>query len=321
MMPVKSSKDIAIEVLDLRKTYPSARGRGKPALASVDLTIPRGTIYGLLGPNGAGKSTLINILAGLTSKSAGTARVLGLDIDREPRRIRRVLGVVPQELSLDPYFPARMALDLQAGLFGIPAASRRTNELLEELSLSDVADRPARTLSGGMRRRLMVAKALVHSPPVLILDEPTAGVDVELRQQLWAYVRRLNREGTTVLLTTHYLHEAEELCDRIAVLMDGEIVADEATEVLLRGVDDKVLEVELAEPLLAIPDAIAGFRAELAAPNRLVIRYGRSTGSLRRVLAALSAASLQVADLTTAQPTLEDAFLALTRRRSSANSQ
>src|SRR5258708_7705144 len=186
---------------------------------------------------------------------------------RPPRMARFALGVVPQELTLGPYFPARAAVELQAGLFGIPKARRRTDELLAALRLTDKADQPARTLSGGMRRRLMVAKALVHSPPVLVLDEPTAGVDVELRQHLWAYVRRLNQDGTTVLLTTHYLHEAEELCDRVAVLVHGQIVANDTTAALLQRVKDKVLEVELDRALTSIPAQLRSFGPVLADPH------------------------------------------------------
>lgn len=311
----QSPAEPAIEVMALEKAYPGAGGRaGKRALKGVNLSIPRGSIFGLLGPNGAGKSTLINILAGLVRKSSGRVRVCGVDLDASPRAARAAIGVVPQELTLDPYFPARAALDLQAGLFGIPKAARRTDELLAVLGLADKADAPARGLSGGMRRRLMVGKALVHGPQILVLDEPTAGVDVALRQQLWDYVRTLNRAGTTVLLTTHYLHEAEVLCDRIAVLADGEIRADDTTEALLRRVEDKVLTIELAAPLATVPDALRPFGATLAEPRRLVFRYRRESDAAGRILGAVHAVGLQVADLTTDQPSLEDVFLDLVGR-------
>jgi len=300
----------AIELADLAKTYPGAAG---PALHRVDLTIPAGSIFGLLGPNGAGKSTLINILAGLVRRSGGTARILGMEV--ETRAARHAIGVVPQELNLDPYFTPRAALDLQAGLFGIPRRSRRTEPLLAALGLAAMADRPARSLSGGMRRRLMVAKALVHDPPVLVLDEPTAGVDVELRRQLWDHVRRLNRAGTTVLLSTHYLHEAEMLCDRIAVLSEGALLAVDTTEALLRGLKDRTLDIELERPLAAVPPGLAGFDAVLATPRRIVIRYGQEPGAAARILAALHAAALPIRDLGTERPGLEDAFLELVRRR------
>ena len=214
----------AIEINGLTKVY-GRNGGTPPALGDVSLTIPRGAFFGLLGPNGAGKSTLINILAGLVIKTAGSARVWGFDIDSDPRQARASIGVVPQELLIDPFFTAREALELQAGFFAVPKAERRTAEILEALGLSGVANSYARRLSGGMRRRLLVAKALVHAPPILVLDEPTAGVDVDLRHQLWSYVQRLNAAGTTILLTTHYLEEAEQLCDRIAILHRGAVVA------------------------------------------------------------------------------------------------
>ncbi len=289
------------------------RRSGKHALKEVSLVIPSGCIFGLLGPNGAGKSTLINILGGLVRKSSGRVRVCGIDLDDAPRAARAVIGVVPQELTLDPYFPARAALDLQAGLFGIPKAARRTDELLSVLGLADKADAPARSLSGGMRRRLMVGKALVHSPQVLILDEPTAGVDVALRQQLWDYVRTLNRAGTTVLLTTHYLHEAEALCDRIAVLADGEIRVEDTTEALLQRVEDRVLTIELASPFEAVPAALRPFCPTVAGPQRLAFRYKRGTDAAHQILEAIHTARLQVRDLATDQPDLEEVFLDLTK--------
>lgn len=306
----------AIEVEGLEKVYPGTGGRGgKHALKGVSLAIPRGSIFGLLGPNGAGKSTLINILAGLARKSGGKARVWGIDIDERPRAARAAIGVVPQELTLDPYFPARAALELQAGLFGIPKAARRTDELLEVLGLADKATAPARSLSGGMRRRLMVGKALVHSPPVLVLDEPTAGVDVALRQQLWDYVRQLNRRGTTILLTTHYLQEAEALCDRIAIMADGQIVANDTTSALLRGVEDQELVVEVASPLAAVPDELRTFGPDLATPRRLVFRYAQGGDAVDRILGAVRSAGLGVVGVTTRQPDLEDVFLKLVRRQ------
>ena len=302
----------AIEVASLDKVYAGSGGRtGKHALKGVSLRIPRGCIYGLLGPNGAGKSTLINILAGLVRKSGGYVSICGIDLDDAPRAARAAIGVVPQELTLDPYFPARAALDLQAGLFGIPKAARRTDELLAILGLADKADAPARSLSGGMRRRLMVGKALVHSPQVLILDEPTAGVDVALRQQLWDYVRTLNRAGTTVLLTTHYLHEAEALCDRIAVLADGEIRVDDTTDALLRRVEDRVLTVEFALPFASIPDVLRPFGPTTAGPRQLVFRYKRGGDAPDQILRAIHDTGLRVADLSTNQPDLEEVFLDL----------
>src|ERR671917_2908265 len=235
----------AISIADLQKTYAG----GKRALDGVSIDVPRGQIFGLLGPNGAGKSTLINILAGLVTKSGGSASIWGFDIDRHPRNAKRSIGVVPQEILFDPFFTPREALEIQAGLYGIPRGDRRTLELLRAVRLEDKADAYARTLSGGMKRRLLVAKAMVHSPPILVLDEPTAGVDVELRQQLWDYVRALNREGVTVVLTTHYLEEAEQLCDRIAIINHGQLIANDPTEVMLRRLDHKELALTLSRDL------------------------------------------------------------------------
>lgn len=308
-----ASTEPAIELLDLRKVY---AGAAKPALSSASLVVPTGAIFGLLGPNGAGKSTLINILAGLVRKSGGQARICG--IDASARAARCLIGVVPQDLVLDPYFTPRAALELQAGLFGIPRRAHRTDELLQALGLISVAERPARSLSGGMRRRLMVAKALVHDPQVLILDEPTAGVDVELRRQLWDYVRRLNSLGKTVLLTTHYLHEAEELCDQIALLVDGQIAIHESTEALLRRVKDKALEVELCAPLDTIPTELKPFDVVLNSPQQLVLRYGHEDGTVGQFLTALHRSELPVKDIRTIRPSLEEVFLRLSKERTDA---
>jgi ABC-2 type transport system ATP-binding protein len=304
----------AVEISGLTKTYRGSHGMPpKTALDRVDLDIPRGSLFGLLGPNGAGKSTLINIIAGLVNKTAGTVRIWDFDIDKRPRQARAAIGVVPQELNLDAFFTPRELLTFQAGLYGVPRAERRTMELLEAMGLADKADAYARTLSGGMRRRLMVAKAMVHNPPVLVLDEPTAGVDVELRQQLWAHVRALNAAGTTVLLTTHYLEEAEELCDTIAIINHGEVIACEPTERLLQRLDRKALAITTANDLNAIPDALAAFNVELQSPRRIVFRYRPSQTRIRDILAAVRACGIAIADLTTHEARLEDIFLELTR--------
>lgn len=305
---------LAVEVKGLTKIYkPRGKGPGKLALDNVDLAIPRGSIFGLLGPNGAGKSTLINILAGLVVKTAGHARIWDIDIDQQPRNARAAIGVVPQELNLDPFFTPRQALELQAGLYGVPPAQRRTMEILEAVRLTDKADAYARTLSGGMRRRLLVAKALVHNPPVLVLDEPTAGVDIELRQQLWAYVRQLNKAGTTVLLTTHYLEEAQELCERIAIIHQGRVMADDTTEALLARLDSKRVILRLARGIGALPTSLKQWHAELKEPNRIVIGYQPSATNVLEIVAAAQAAGLEIADLTTEESDLEDAFVALTQ--------
>src|SRR5690606_27815004 len=229
----------AISIRDLEKTYQG----GKRALDGISLDVPRGQIFGLLGPNGAGKSTTINILAGMVMKTGGAASIWGFDIDASPRNAKRAIGIVPQEILFDPFFTPFETLELFAGLYGIPKPQRRSMELLRAVRLDDKANAYARTLSGGMKRRLLVAKAMVHSPPILVLDEPTAGVDVELRQQLWDYVRSLHAQGVTIVLTTHYLEEAEELCDRIAIINHGRLIANEATRDLVGMAQEKVVEV------------------------------------------------------------------------------
>jgi ABC-2 type transport system ATP-binding protein len=241
--------DAAIRIESLCKTYAG----GKRALDDVSFDVPRGQIFGLLGPNGAGKSTLINILAGLVVKTSGKVSIWGFDIEQHPRNAKRSIGIVPQEILFDPFFTPKEALEIQAGLYGIPAGQRHTMDLLAAMHLTDKADAYARTLSGGMKRRLLVAKAMVHSPPILVLDEPTAGVDIELRRQLWNYVRELNANGVTVVLTTHYLEEAEELCDRIAIINHGKVVANEPTRTLVAKAQEKAVLVTFDRDLDSVP--------------------------------------------------------------------
>ncbi len=301
----------AVEVAGLTKVYAGGRGVA-PALDAVDLCIPRGARFALLGPNGAGKSTLINILAGLVNKTAGTVRIWGIDIDADPRHARAAIGVVPQELNIDPFFTPYEILELQAGLYGVPPAERHTREILAALALSEVADAYARSLSGGMRRRLLVAKAMVHDPPVLVLDEPTAGVDIELRQQLWAVVRRLNARGTTILLTTHYLEEAEALCDRIAIINHGRVVACEAKERLIARLDHKEMTITTDRTIAALPEGLERFDAELLGRRRIRVRYRRGGEATAEILAAMRDAGLTVVDLSTTESDLKDVFLKLT---------
>jgi len=303
----------AVQVRGLTKIYRGSKKTGpKHALKGIDLDIPKGSVFGLLGPNGAGKSTLINILAGLVTKTAGTATIWGLDIDRQARESRSAIGVVPQELNIDAFFTPRELLEVQAGMFGVPKRERITDELLSAVQLTDKADSYARTLSGGMRRRLMVAKAMVHKPPVLVLDEPTAGVDVELRQQLWVHIRELNKAGTTILLTTHYLEEAQELCDRIAIINHGEVIACDTTEALLTRMDRKELTIVLGEHLTELPEALKHHNVELVPPRRLVFRYRPSQTRIRDILNDVREHGLTIADLSTQESDLEDLFLQLT---------
>ncbi len=301
--------DAAIRIDGLGKTYQG----GKRALDNVTLDIPRGQIFGLLGPNGAGKSTLINILAGLVNKTEGSASIWGFDIDEHPRNAKRAIGIVNQEILFDPFFTPVETLEIQAGLYGVPKAERRSLELLRAVHLEDKANAYARTLSGGMKRRLMVAKALVHAPPVLVLDEPTAGVDIELRQQLWAYVRELNAGGTTVVLTTHYLEEAEELCDRIAIINHGRLVANEPTRELVGKAQEKLVEVTVDRDVAAPPAASCFEKVELRGPRVLSITYRKDVANAGEVLAAVTQDGYGIVDVTTKEPDLEDVFLSLTR--------
>jgi ABC-2 type transport system ATP-binding protein len=304
--------DYAIEAKGLVKTYAATKTTPqKTALRGVDLVIPRGSMFGLLGPNGAGKSTFINILAGLCKKSEGEVSIWGVNIDEHPRAARAGIGVVPQELAADVFFTPRESLEVQAGLYGVPKAERRTMELLTALGLGDKADAYVRQLSGGMKRRLMVAKAMVHQPPVLILDEPTAGVDVELRRQLWAYVQELNQRGVTIVLTTHYLEEAEALCDTIAIVNHGQVVACEPTRTLLGRIDTKAVVVTPETPLTTAPQLI-GFEGKLRPDGRLAVTFKTEAANVEAVLNAVRAAGVGIKDLSTEDPDLEDVFLALT---------
>ena len=311
--PEQCSPEFAIEVIDLQKTYhASGKMPEKHALKGINLRIPSGSIFGLLGPNGAGKSTFINILAGLVRKSSGTARIWGLDIDQHPRQSRAAIGVVNQEIVADPFFTPLEMLELMAGFYGVPKNERRSEEILAAVGLDDKKDAYVRQLSGGMKRRLMVAKALVHNPPVLILDEPTAGVDVELRRSLWSYVRELHAGGTTIILTTHYLEEAEELCDSIAIVNHGEIVACEPTPALLARLDYKTLVITPREPLSAVPVALSGQDAVIRADGTLAITFRTSETGIGRLLESVRAEGVSVADLVTETPDLEDVFISLT---------
>jgi ABC-2 type transport system ATP-binding protein len=301
--------DAAISLRGLSKTYKG----GKVALQDVTLDVPRGQIFGLLGPNGAGKSTTINILAGLVTKTAGTASVWGFDIDEHPRNAKASIGIVPQEILFDPFFTPFEMLELYAGLYGVPRAKRRSMELLRAVHLEDKANAYARSLSGGMKRRLLVAKALVHNPPVLVLDEPTAGVDIELRQQLWTYVRALNAEGTTVVLTTHYLEEAQELCDRIAIINHGRVIADRPTGELLQMAQEKVVTVTVDRDLATAPVAPCFEKVELKGDRGVRITYSKDRVNAGEVLAALQSAGLGIVDVSTQEADLEDVFLNLVR--------
>jgi ABC-2 type transport system ATP-binding protein len=314
----------AIRAKGLCKTYGDGRKQpAKQALKSVDIDIPVGQIYGLLGPNGAGKSTFINIMAGTVVKTAGSISIWGTDIDADPRQARANIGIVPQELNIDAYFTPRQTLEMTAGLFGVPKDQRRSDEFLEMVGLTDQAHTYARRLSGGMRRRLLVAKAMVHSPPILVLDEPTAGVDVALRQKLWDNILMLNAHGVTIVLTTHYLHEAETLCDHIAILDEGRIITSQPKKTLIAGASRKEMRMTLAshaapsadttpdtEPS-ALPEALQALGVQWQ-DDYLVARYDPQKINAAAIIASVTKAGFSIEEISTVEPDLEDVFLDLT---------
>lgn len=308
-----TDQHLALDIQGLQKIYKGSKGSpDKHALKGIDLDIKQGQIFGLLGPNGAGKSTMINILAGLVTKSAGHVAIDGFDLDTQERRAKASIGIVPQEITFDAFFTPRKALELHAGLYGVPKDKRRTDELLDFVNLADKADSYARTLSGGMKRRLMIAKAMVHQPSILILDEPTAGVDIELRKQLWANVRTLNAQGVTIILTTHYLEEAQEMCDEIAIINHGEIVARDSTEHLLKHCDTKELIVTLDRDIGTLSSDLIELGAETNQDRILKFRYRPDSVSAGKLIDHVKNNGYGVVDIATHESDLEDVFLQLT---------
>ncbi|MGE3689957.1 MAG: ABC transporter ATP-binding protein [Novosphingobium sp.] len=303
----------AISIRDVVKRYaPAGAGEGKLALDSVSFDVPQGGIFGLLGPNGAGKSTLINILAGMVKKTSGHASIWGFDIDRDMRNAKRSIGIVPQEVVFDPFFTPFEVLENTAGLWGVPKAERRTLEILKAIHLLDKKDAYSRTLSGGMRRRLLIGKALVHSPPVLVLDEPTAGVDVELRRQLWELVAEMNAEGVTVVLTTHYLEEAEELCDRIAIINHGRVIANQTTRELVDMAREKIVVLTFDRDIDALPASPLFHKCEHSGERTIEVTYDKDRTNAGEVLALVQAQGFAIVDVTTREADLEDVFVSLT---------
>ncbi len=303
----------AISIRDLTKVYAAQGGApAKHALKGVSFDVPEGQIFGLLGPNGAGKSTLINILAGLVNKTGGTADIWGFDIDEHPRNAKRSIGIVPQEIVFDPFFTPFEVLENTAGLYGVPKSARRSLEILAEVHLADKAHAYARTLSGGMKRRLLIAKALVHAPPVIVLDEPTAGVDVELRRQLWELVGELNASGVTVVLTTHYLEEAEQLCDRIAIINHGELIANKPTRELIGMAREKVVVLTLDRDVAELPANPGFLKCENVGERVVEVTYDKDKTTAGEVLAQLQGQGFGIVDVTTREADLEDVFVSLT---------
>lgn len=300
----------AISLQNVTKKY---EGAASLALDDVSLEIPKGKIFGLLGPNGAGKSTIINILGGLVLKSSGKVTVGGHNVETDLKAAKFKIGIVSQELILDPFFTPYETLELQAGLFGVRQKDRRTDELLAAVGLTDKRNSAARRLSGGMKRRLMVAKAMVHDPEILVLDEPTAGVDIELRQNLWAYIRELNKSGKTIIFTTHYLEEAEALCEEIAIINKGKVIRCESTKKLLKVIDQKKLLVTTKAKIKAIPKSLSSFETCMTDDATLCVKYKPSEIDAFEIIKKISDAAIEIKDITTEEGDLEDVFLELTR--------
>ena len=299
----------AIKLDQLQKTYKTPRGDVQ-ALKGVSFEIQQGEFFGLLGPNGAGKSTLINILAGVTSKTGGSASILGVDIAKHPSQAKKLIGVVPQELSFDSWLKVEETIDFQTGYYGLPVDRAWRDELLKRLTLDDKRQQKPRGLSGGMKRRFMIARAMIHKPKILILDEPTAGVDVELRHEMYALLRELNASGTTIVLTSHYLEEVELLCERVAIVNKGQLVALDNKHALKdRFKSTRVFSIALTEPLASAPPSLERFKPELV-DSELKLTFEEH--EYKAVLKAVADANLPLANFRVIEPTLEDVFLSLT---------
>ena len=300
----------SIEAKKVNKTFKKKINKTF-ALLDFEIQIKKGSIHGLLGPNGAGKSTFINILGGLVKKDSGNINICGINIDKETKKSKFKIGIVPQELNIDPFFTPYELLELQAGLYGIKKHHRKTEEILINVGLIDQKNSYARTLSGGMRRRLLVAKALVHSPEMLILDEPTAGVDVDLRKSLWGYIKQINKLGTTICLTTHYLEEAEELCDKITIINKGRVIKDDTKNNLLRLISKKTVLFQTAS-IRSIPVELNNFNPVIK-DNFLKITYDKNTTSLKQIIDILNNNKITFKEINTYESDLEDIFLKLVK--------
>ena len=307
------NNSIALEIKNVGKTYKLQDGNSLKALDDITFNVKQGEIFGLLGPNGAGKSTLINILGGTVIKSNGLVNVWGFDLDINPRQVRASIGIVPQEINVDPFFTPKKLLDIQAGMYGVAEKDRITDKILELTSLTDKADSYMRSLSGGMKRRLLLAKAMVHQPPILILDEPTAGVDVDLRQKLLENVKELNKQGVTIILTTHYLQEAEELCDRIAIINHGRIVALDKTENLLSEIHLKKIKFKVRN-FKNIGDKLDDhLKIEYFKNNQISIKYDKTINNIEDIIFKVKEKGLEIEDIMTEDADLEDVFIKLTK--------
>ena len=308
------NKKNVLDIKNLNKIYIKNGSERTEALKELNLEVKEGEIFGLLGPNGAVKSTFINILAGLVIKTSGSVNVWGFDIDVNPRQVRASIGIVPQELNLDPFFSPKKLLELQAGMYGVRKKDRITDEILKMVSLDKQAKSYSRGLSGGMKRRLMIAKALVHQPPIIILDEPTAGVDVELRKNLWENIRLLNKKGVTIILTTHYLREAEEMCDRVAIINKGQLVALDSTQNLIKKIKNKVVKFRLQKEINLDNFNQISVKVLEYSTNNLVLSYEKDKLNIGMIINFLHKNNAEIIDISTDDGDLEDVFVSLINR-------
>ena len=304
-------KKNVLSVKNLNKIYTNKKSNNFPALENLNLEVKQGEIFGLLGPNGAGKTTFINILGGTVIKTSGIVNVWGFDLDKNPRQVRASIGIVPQDVNLDPFFSPRKLLELQAGLYGVKKNSRITDTILKLVSLEKEADSYARSLSGGMKRRLLMAKALVHKPPIIFLDEPTAGVDINLRKNLWQNVRSLNKQGATVILTTHYLDEAEEMCDRIGILNNGNLVALDSTKNLLNRIKTKKVTFKTNKQVNLKEDTFESLKIISNLKNEICVTYEKSKVKIEEIINLIKKDGIEIQDISTDDGDLEDVFLRL----------
>ena len=307
------NKKNVLSVKNLNKIYNSKDSNSINALNNLNLDVKEGEIFGLLGPNGAGKTTFINILAGTVIKTSGEVNVWGFNLDKNPRQVRASIGIVPQEIVLDPFFSPRKLLELQAGLYGVKKKERITDNILKLVSLDKQANSYARSLSGGMKRRLLIAKALVHQPPIIFLDEPTAGVDVELRKNLWENVKSLNKQGVTIILTTHYLEEAEEMCNRIGILNKGNLVALDSTKNLLNNILTKKVTFKINKKIEIKDNELDSLKIISNKENEICISYEKSKVNIEEVINLIKKTNVKIYDISTDDGDLEDVFLLLTK--------
>ena len=307
------NKKNALKVENLTKIYSKNSRKENRALNNLNLEVKEGEIFGLLGPNGAGKTTFLNILAGIVVKDSGNLSVWGYDLDKDPRQVRSSIGIVPQEINLDAFFSPKKLLELQAGLYGVPKKERITDDILKLVSLEKQANSYARSLSGGMKRRLLIAKAMVHRPPILVLDEPTAGVDVELRQNLWNNVKTLNKQGVTIILTTHLMYEAQEMCSRIAILNKGNLVKLDTTNNLLNSIKTKKITFKVNKVTSIDSLNLNGIKFSNKTDKEIVVLYEKNKHKIDEIINKIKNAGMEIHDISTDEGNLEDVFIDLTK--------